>query len=93
MAEPIFQNAGQSKQLITANDFQNWSVALGAKADSVPKTEHKPKESGIIASRHRKLSRTSLRLGNLLRKKVVIGKTVAVPSLRTQENFRFPDDY
>src|SRR5579859_216573 len=59
---PIFQNAGQSKQLITANDLQNWSVALGAKADSVPKTEHKLQESCIIASRHGKLSRTSLRL-------------------------------
>ncbi len=23
---PIFQNSGQSKQLITANDIQNWSV-------------------------------------------------------------------
>jgi len=90
---PIFQNAGQSKQLITANDLQNCSVALGAKADSVPKTEHKLQESCIIASRHGKLSRTSLRLGNLLRKKAVIGKTVAVSSQRTQDNFRVPDDY
>jgi hypothetical protein len=67
--------------------------ASSANPDVVPKTEHKLQESGIIASRHGKLSRTSLRLANLLRNEVVIGGTLPVSSLRTQENFRFPDDY
>jgi hypothetical protein len=34
-----------------------------------------------------------MRLDNLLRNKVVIDGTLPVPSLRTQENFGFPDDY
>ena len=91
------ENAGQSKQLITANDLQNLirgqETHLGANPNFVPKTEHKLQESGIIASRHGKLVLNKLTAGNLLRNEVVIGRTLSVTSLRTQENFRFSDDY
>jgi len=89
---PIFQNAGQSKQLITANDLQNWSVALGAKADSVPKTKHKLQESGIIASRHGQTVSNKLTAGNLKQKEVVNQRNFIRHQPRKQENFRFPKD-
>jgi len=46
-------------------------------------------KSGIIASRHGKLSRTSLRLGNLKQHEVAIDGTLPVNSPEEQENSRF----
>jgi hypothetical protein len=49
-------------------------------------------ESAVVASRLGKLPHTSLRLGNLNQRKVVIGGTLLVTGLGEQRNVRFPND-
>ncbi len=67
-----------------------WQADVLDAETSVTKTEHEFSVSDIIASRHGKLSRTSLRLGNLLRNEVVIGETLFTSSLESKRIFGFP---
>ena len=63
---------------------------LDTEPSVVTKTEHEFSVSDIIVSRHGKLSRTSLRLGNLLRNEVVIGETLSTSTLKSKRIFGFP---
>ncbi len=79
--------------LLTTHRTDPWQTdALGANPDSVTKTEHKLKGSGIIASRHRQTVSNKLTAGNLKQKEVVNQRNFIRHQPRKQENFRFPKD-